>query len=231
VDEAIRAAESFAVLFPGSDLQPHADAIERGALARRVQSGTARPADRMRLAELVAEWTKGRTDLPPKDALALGDLLAAAENYDEAAKQYLRCVNAGVMDVENAARIGLAHVAISRQDFTQALGHLDAVRGEAADRLDVNMLRCQLWRAQNKPREAIGEYLPMLQALNRTDPEHGDAWWGVAEATGQAYVEAGLIDEAREFLEGVRKKDKTFGGDPKRRARFLTFMRRLDLRR
>ncbi len=231
VDAAIEDSRRFVHRFPNSDLHPRAESIERGALARRLKSKPT-PKDKQRLAELVTKWSSSQTNLPAPEALALGDLLLSAGNHEEAAKHYVRCLTLGApMPIENAARMGLARVCRKRGDSEAALEYLDGIRGEAAQRLDVNLERCTILRKQAKPQKAIDEYLMILRALERTNPDHADAWWGVAEELGQTYLEAKLIDEARDFLEGVRKQDRTFGGDPKRRVRFVNAMRKLDLMR
>jgi tetratricopeptide (TPR) repeat protein len=231
VDAAIEEARRFVHRYPNSDLQPQAESIERGALARRVKA-TAKPEDKKRLAELVAKWSSTQPNLPPAESLALGDLLLTTGNPEGAAKHYARCLTLGAhREIEDGARLGLARVCRARGDSEAALDHLNGIRGKAADRLDVNLERCTILREQGQPKKAVDEYLTILRALHRTDPAQADAWWTVAEETGQAYLESKLVAEARDFLEGVRTQDRTFGGNPKRRARFIAVMRKLDLRR
>ena len=52
----------------------------------------------------------------------------------------------------------------------------------------------------------------------------------VAEEMGYCYAEAGAFAEAREFLDGLRELDPTFGGDPTRRDRMVRHMHDLDRR-
>ena len=92
-------------------------------------------------------------------------------------------------------------------------------------RLDVILERCQVLRARRRPRQALDEYVGVLRAIEHEDPS---AWWEVAEETARCYLEAREIRAARDFMEGLRRKDRTFGGDPERRERMLALMRRAD---
>ena len=92
-------------------------------------------------------------------------------------------------------------------------------------RLEVILERCQVLRARRRPREALDEYVGVLRAIEHEDPA---AWWEVAEETARCYLEAREIRAARDFMEGLRLKDRTFGGDPERRERLLVLMRRAD---
>jgi hypothetical protein len=211
-----------------------AEIVERRALAHLVRAGSGTQADKDRLVVLVERWTRGRPQLPPAEAVALGDLLLAAGREDAAATHYLSCLTQGApREVENLARVGLAKVARARGDHAAALEHLDAVRvlDEGAERLDVTLERCRILRDQGKSEEALGDYLLALRSLSRTAKDQADAWWTVAELVGHTYVEAERHEDARRFLEEVRQQDRTFGASPERRARFISLMRQLDAMR
>ena len=54
-------------------------------------------------------------------------------------------------------------------------------------------------------------------------------WWQIAYEAGEAYLECGQVDAARHFLEELRQKDRSFGGDEALRSKFLALMRKVDV--
>ena len=99
------------------------------------------------------------------------------------------------------------------------LGALD--RLGHADRVDVRLERCALLRAQGKGSEALGRYEVIVRALGVERPT---PWWDAVEGTAQTYLELGLFRQARDYLDGVIRRDRTFGGSSARADRFAKLM-------
>ncbi|MBX3472697.1 MAG: hypothetical protein KF878_38075, partial [Planctomycetes bacterium] len=185
------------------------------------------PDERARLVELLAAWARGA---PEGEAdtpwLGVGELLLALGAHDDADRCFARVVALG-RDPEQvvAARLGRAALARARGALDDADGHLE---GLDATRADVRLERCALLRARGRPREALDGYHALLRGLEAQRPP---AWWEAAIGAAEAYAELREPGQARALLDGLRRKDPTFGGDDARRRRIIDLMVRLDAAR
>ncbi|MCO5168851.1 MAG: hypothetical protein M9894_21135 [Planctomycetes bacterium] len=219
---AAAAARAFVAQHPASAARAQAEAAERAALARRVEQRRATPDERARLVALLSAWA---TDAPPDDAatpwLAVGEVLLEAGALD-AAERALARVDGPGRDV----------AALRRATLARARGDLDAaerlLQGLDPTRADVVLERGALLRARGRPREALEGYLALLRGL---EAERPPVWWEAAIGAAEAYAELGDPGQARALLDGLRRKDPTFGGDEPRRRRIVDLMVRLDAAR
>ncbi|RMG08667.1 MAG: hypothetical protein D6731_21370 [Planctomycetota bacterium] len=230
---ALEAVADWRARFPQSARAAQGARLERAALASLVVAGRADAAQRRRLGELLRAWLASAPAAPAEELLAYGKLLERAEEREVAAAFYEQALSAKPdPGVQGEARLALARLARLRGDLDAAREHLAAApedpRGES---VELVLERCALFRADGAPEDALREYLSLLRSLRREDPAQAKLWWRVAEEAGHTFREAKDYEGGRRFLESVRLQDRSFGGDPERRRRFVALMRELDLLR
>jgi hypothetical protein len=199
-------------------------ALERALLLRRVAKDVALPAERARLLDLLVEWVDKapakETDTP---WAGVAELLLDAGMQAQGERALDRALD-GALTEEQMTRATLLRARLRRlrgllaeagDDLTalDRLGH--------ADRVDVRLERCALLRAQGKGSEALGRYEVIVRALGVERPT---PWWEAVEGTAQTYLELGLYRQARDYLDGVIRRDRTFGGSTARADRFAKLM-------
>ncbi|MGE0712173.1 MAG: hypothetical protein AB7N76_29800 [Planctomycetota bacterium] len=222
---AAEEARSFQRAHPESGLGPQAEAVERGALSVLVSGGRAADEDRARLKVLLVRYAGRNPELKPDERLALAQLLEDSGAAEAAAGQYRALLGQGDQAQQTHANLRLARLARLEGQVERCLTILERI--PIQERLDVILERCLAWRARRAPDQALKQYLELLRTL--TGKEHAPHWWQIAYEAGQAYLEAGEVEGARRFLEDLRVKDRSFGGDEQLRSRFLALMRRADL--
>ena len=225
--DALDAARAFRARYVASPLLERLAAVERVLLLERARRGEADEGERRRLARSLGDLGEG--PLATDQALALSRTLLDAGLAEDAERPLERALETERSREEvSRLHLSLALVARAREDPRRAHRHLLAVAAPISERLDARLAWCWLHRAQGRPQVALQDYAKLLPALRDEAPE---TWWDVAEETARTYVEAKRRAEARRFLEGMRRRDRTFGGDAARRERLIALMRELDLRR
>ena len=200
--------------------------LERALLLRVVRPLAQLSQERRARLEALLSAAPGES-LSGGEQLDWAELLILRGEALEAARRYqalLRGGSLGALRVQ--ALLGCARaqrLAGEPEAAWAALQELSAAEGAL---LDVLEERCRILRARGQQEAAIGEYVLALGALEHEDVS---AWWRLAEDLARTYVEAKRYREARTFLEGLRSRDREFGSDPQRRARFLKLMREVDL--
>ncbi|MBL4844004.1 MAG: hypothetical protein JKY65_00640, partial [Planctomycetes bacterium] len=216
--------------YPKSPLLFQAEAVERGALSALARRGPLRAQQQARLQRLLRRYAARAKDrLSAAERLALAMLFEAAGDLESAGTQFKALKQCPKRTPRVLAHLGLARIARQEARPQMGLDELDALGASAQDRLDVILERCLLQRAILEPLKALERYLELLRFLD--DPRAKSEWWAIAFETGKTYVEANQVGEAARFLEELRQRDRTFGRDPARKARFLDLMREVDLLR
>ncbi|HBP22485.1 MAG TPA: hypothetical protein DEA08_32485 [Planctomycetes bacterium] len=185
------------------------------------------PEQAQRLRELLLRARRLGEPLTPAERLTLAQLDLEARR-PELAERGLEALLADPRvppPLQRRAELRLSEVYRRQGRADEAWRLLEGMPLAERARLEVILERCQVLRARRRPREALDEYVGVLRAIEHEDPA---AWWEVAEETARCYLEAREIRAARDFMEGLRLKDRTFGGDPERRERLLVLMRRAD---
>ncbi|MGE0713628.1 MAG: hypothetical protein AB7N76_36835 [Planctomycetota bacterium] len=222
--EAVARLRAYLEAYPEGALRPQAEAIERGLLLEDA-AGLAAPEQARLLALLEAARQRGDA-LSALERLYLADADLAG-GRSAAAERLLRAVleQKPAPALRVRALLGLSRVYRAEQRVNEAWALLEGLSRDERDRLDVILERCLVLRARGEPDVALREYVGVLRAIEHEEPAR---WWEVAEETASAYLEAKQVRAARAFMEGLREKDRTFGGDEARRKRMLALMRHAD---
>jgi len=130
-----------------------------------------------------------------------------------------RLADADDPQLQLRARVAAARLAREAGDDERARELLAAC---PADRYLVRLERARL-AAKTDRRAAVEAYQSLLRALD----DHPERWWTVAEEFAWAYVGWGERETAFEFVDGLRKRDPTFGGDDPRRRRLIDLLSEL----
>lgn len=226
--EALAALAALEATWPPETHRAYRAALERTALARRVEAGQASPAERARFEALLRAWSRENPQLRPAERVALGQRLLDLGDLSEAARQLeLAAARPGELQPAQLrqAHLGLARARRLQGDPAQALAALEALPPAAQRDVAVRLERNLSLRATGEHQAAIEDYQRLVRALAEGRPED---WWQVVEELGRTLSEAGRVDEARRHLEGLRQLDPTFGGDLRRAERLLQLMHELD---
>lgn len=205
-----------------------AEALERSSLVWLLQTGEARPEEEARLVDLVLAGPLTAAEGERASAwLAVGELVLARGRAAEAAGCAARALDAATSPDDAArARLLRARAALTSGDVEAAEGDVAALeRDGLTDRVDVRLARCAVLRARGQHDLALTRYQEVVRALDGARPA---PWWEAVEAIAHTYVEKGDVPQARRFLDDLRRRDPTFGGDAVRARRLVALMGRLD---
>lgn len=224
---ALAAIEDYRQRFPQGTYRHDAEQLERALLISSGPLASLSDERRARLSKLLLDAAGRKDPLSSLEQIALGGLLLDKGDARGAARAFGQAsTNATKESVRRAAKLGRSRALRALGEAKAALAELNSLPAADNDRLDVIEERCQVLRAQRKFKEAIKEYVLVLNAIEHEEPQ---VWWDLAEALARTYVEAKRPREARKWLEGLRSKDRTFGGDQTRRKRLIKLMREVDL--
>jgi hypothetical protein len=224
---ALAAIEDYRQRFPQGTYREDAEQLERALLISSGPLKSLSDARKARLSKLLLDAAARKDPLSALEQIALGGLLLERGDARQAARAFGEAsMSARKETVRRAAKLGRSRALRALGDPKSALAELNSLPAADNNRLDVIQERCAVLRAQREFEEAIKEYVLVLNAIEHEEPQ---VWWDLAEALARTYVEAKRARQARKWLEGLRSKDRTFGGDPTRRKRLIKLMREVDL--
>ncbi|MBL4850442.1 MAG: hypothetical protein JKY65_33410, partial [Planctomycetes bacterium] len=224
---AVAAVEEYLRRFPKGKYRSDGERLERALLISLGPFESLPDARRVRLTALLLEAAKRKEALTALELLTLGRLLLGRGQARESATAFGQAINATESaSIRRAAKLGRSRALRALGTPNAAMAELNSLAQTDNNRLDVIRERCLVLRAQRKFAPAIDEYVLVLNAIEHEEPQ---TWWDLSEQLARTYVEAKRARAARKFLEGLRNKDRTFGGDAPRRKRMIQLMREVDL--